>query len=175
MDRIKKIVLTGPESSGKSLLTRELAKYFNTNWAPEYARIYFEKNKVNYSYPLLLIVSQVHKSHQLKYISKSKELIFLDTDLINYKIWCDVVYNKTHKWVINNIQKENDHRYLITYPDVKWKLDPLRQNPNDRIRLFDRHLREIAVLKRPYRVIKGMGSKRLSNAITLAKELLSLS
>ncbi len=175
MDGIKKIVLTGPESSGKSFLAKELAQHFKTSWVREYARFFLEENGSDYDYPLLLKMAKAHKKYQLKYLKSSPGIIFLDTDLINYKIWCDVVYTQTHKWILDNIEKENDHRYLIAYPDLKWEPDPLRENPKDRINLFDRHLREIASLRRPYRVVKGIGAKRLKNAIILTKELLTVS
>jgi len=175
MDGIKKIILTGPESSGKSELAKGLAKHFKTIWIPEYARIYLEENGSGYDYPLLLKMAQAHKKHQAKLLKGQPKLAFLDTDLINYKVWCDVVYNQTHSWILDQITQEKDHRYLITYPDLEWKDDPLRENPDDRINLFDRHLREIANLNRSYRIVKGIGEKRLKNAIKLTKELLALS
>ena len=38
-----KIVLFGPESSGKTTLATQLAAHFNAQWVPEYMRIYLEK------------------------------------------------------------------------------------------------------------------------------------
>ncbi|MFK8006949.1 MAG: AAA family ATPase [Saprospiraceae bacterium] len=38
----KKIILTGPESTGKSTLARQLAQVYNTVWVPEFARTYLE-------------------------------------------------------------------------------------------------------------------------------------
>ena len=172
MDGIKKIVLTGPESSGKSILASELASHFKTQWAPEYARIFLETHGSDYTYPSLLQMAKAHKEHQAPFIGAASKLIFLDTDLINYKVWCNVVYHKTHQWIIDNINKEKDHSYLITYPDIEWAPDPLRENPNDRTFLFEQHLEEISNLKRPYRIVKGLGKQRLKNAIALAEELL---
>ena len=41
-----KVVLFGPESTGKTTLSKKLAKYYNTSWVPEYAREFLQ-NKWN--------------------------------------------------------------------------------------------------------------------------------
>ncbi|MDP5043417.1 MAG: ATP-binding protein, partial [Leeuwenhoekiella sp.] len=41
-----KIVLFGPESSGKTTLSRALSEYYKTLWVPEYAREYLQKKWV---------------------------------------------------------------------------------------------------------------------------------
>jgi nicotinamide riboside kinase len=55
---IKKIVTIGPESTGKSTLCEQLAKYFNTTWCPEYAREYLNQNGIKYGYNDLLKIAQ---------------------------------------------------------------------------------------------------------------------
>ena len=47
---IKKIVIIGPESTGKSSLCAALAKHYETIWAKEYAREYLEKNGKDYAF-----------------------------------------------------------------------------------------------------------------------------
>ena len=58
MEAIKKIVVIGPESTGKSTLCSQLAAHYNTLWVPEYAREYLEKNGTNYSYDDLLAIAK---------------------------------------------------------------------------------------------------------------------
>ncbi|MEO8765586.1 MAG: ATP-binding protein, partial [Ginsengibacter sp.] len=50
METVKKYVIIGPESTGKSTLSKQLAKHFHTRWVPEYARDYLEKNGMDYTY-----------------------------------------------------------------------------------------------------------------------------
>ncbi len=50
MESIKKIVVIGPESTGKSTLCEKLADHYNTLWVPEYAREYLEKHGPEYTY-----------------------------------------------------------------------------------------------------------------------------
>jgi len=58
METIKKIVVIGPESTGKSTLCEKLAAHYNTLWVPEYARDYLEKHGTDYSYEDLLPIAK---------------------------------------------------------------------------------------------------------------------
>ena len=58
MEAIKKIVVIGPESTGKSTLCKNLAAHYNTLWVPEYAREYLEKNGTEYTYEDLLTLQK---------------------------------------------------------------------------------------------------------------------
>ncbi|HMF72604.1 MAG TPA: ATP-binding protein, partial [Flavitalea sp.] len=55
---LKRIVVVGPESTGKSTLCQQLAEHYNTAWVPEYAREYLLKHGMNYSYDDLLTIAK---------------------------------------------------------------------------------------------------------------------
>ena len=55
---VKKIVIIGPESTGKSTLCKLLAAHFNTIWVKEYAREYLLKNGTNYTFENLLDIAK---------------------------------------------------------------------------------------------------------------------
>lgn len=172
MDELIKIVITGPESTGKSWLAENLAKHFGAIYVPEYARLFLEKHGPSYDFELLEQMARQHLHHQKSYLKRAGKIVFLDTDLINYLVWEKLVFEKTHRFIENASAKEADHKYLITYPDIPWEADPLRENPDDRMQIFDHQLRAIANQKRAYRIIKGTGAQRLTNSITATKELL---
>lgn len=169
---LKKIVLTGPESTGKSWLCEKLAEHFHTVYAPEYARLYLEKNGVDYNFEILEKIIHGHLQHQQKYLGQAAGLIFLDTDLINFKIWEEVVFGKTHTFLTKALNTESDHLYLLTYPDIPWESDPLRENPENRGELFELHKAETEKLNRPHRIVKGNKEKRLQNAIAQVEGLI---
>lgn len=173
MGSVKKIVLTGPESSGKSWLCEKLARHFEAPWVPEYARIYLEKHGPEYDFALLKDIAVQHKKFQEEYLEQAGHLLFLDTDMINYHVWQKLVFDRVHPELKEMMAEENDHLYLITYPDIPWEPDPLRENPHGRDLIFEAHKREIAIKQRPYRIIKGHGEQRLANAISAVEELLN--
>jgi NadR type nicotinamide-nucleotide adenylyltransferase len=150
-----RIVLAGPESSGKSLLTEHLARRFRVPFALEYARYYLETHGAAYDYDLLLPMSRQHLAYQRLHVPESAPLGVLDTDLINYKIWCEVAYGRCHPEIVEAMERETNHVYLLCAPDLPWQYDPLREHPRARDMLFDRHVRELERLGRPYEVVRG--------------------
>jgi nicotinamide riboside kinase len=164
MDGITKIVLTGPESSGKTWLCKELSKHFQSPWIPEYARLHLEKTGPQYSYHDLIQIAQEHLEYQAIHLPTTG-LVFLDTDMINFSVWEDVVFKTNTPWIDEKIQTETDHKYLITSPDLPWENDPLRENPSDLQMLFDKHLQTVKNQHRPFKIIKGANQNRLNQAI----------
>ena len=55
---LKKIVILGPESTGKSTLCEQLALHFNTLSCPEYARQFLSENGLKYNYDSLLTIAK---------------------------------------------------------------------------------------------------------------------
>lgn len=167
-----RLVLTGPESTGKSTLTTWLAGALGLPHADEYARIHLERHGAAYDYPLLLELSRLHVAHQAARIPANAPAGILDTDLLNYQIWCEVVYGKCHPEILSAIEQESHHRYLLCYPDLPWEPDPLREHPDARDMLFDRHWDAITRHGRPYRIVRGSGTAREQAALAAARELL---
>jgi nicotinamide riboside kinase len=167
-----RIVATGPESTGKSAIVAFLAASLRLPAANEYARIHLETYGPTYDYPLLLELSRWHTSYQRACFPPSAPAGIFDTDLINYKVWCEVAYGKCHPEIIEGVADETNHVYLLCYPDLAWEPDPLREHPDDRMMLFERHLAEIERLQRPYVVIKGTGEDRFQAAHAAASSFL---
>ena len=141
METIKKFVVIGPESTGKSTLCSQLAEYYKTSWVPEYAREYLEKNGTEYSYDDLLTIakgqinleesfdkSQDDKLHIT--INHRSSLLFIDTDMYVMKVWCEFVFNKCHNWILNRIAERSYDGYLLCNTDLPWVKDDLREYPD---------------------------------------------
>jgi nicotinamide riboside kinase len=166
-----RIVLTGPESTGKSALTHALARRFSVPSADEYARRYLETHGPDYDADLLLEIARGHRLHQQVCVPPSEPVGLLDTDLINYAIWFEVVFGQCPDEVLHAMERETHHAYLLCAPDLPWEPDPLRENPDDREHLFDLHRARIEHLGRPYRIIRGIGHARTTCAEAAYREL----
>ena len=171
MAALKKMVITGPESTGKSALCRALAQHFGYTLIPEYARIYLEKHGAKYDYDLLLKLAKKHQAFQQMHLKTATKLVFLDTDLINYKVWSQQVFGKTHPWIAQEADKETNHIYLLTSPDLPWEEDSLRENPTNREELFELHLAEVKQKNQPFAIISGIGQARINNAVRAIEAL----
>jgi nicotinamide riboside kinase/4'-phosphopantetheinyl transferase EntD len=157
-----RIVLTGPESSGKTKLTNSLSKYFKMPFVPEYAREYLNKKNKEYNLSDLLKINDAQTKVQK---ATDGEMVFWDTDIITIIIWAKEKFGASNE-IFEKLLKENiPHFYLLCNPDLKWEQDDLRENPNDRYRLL-KEFQSILIKRRiPYAHIQGKGEIRLKNAI----------
>ncbi len=172
MDLAKSIVVTGPESSGKSSLTQALADYFKSAWVPEFARTYLEKHGPQYSLADFKHMLAGQWQHNQIACADAQSPVFLDTDVINFAVWSDFVYQKRPQELQALLAQPNPHYYLICYPDLPWEADPLRENPKQRLAIFEAHKRLIEEKNRPFAIVKGTGSERLQNAIQAVEKWL---
>ena len=169
---MRRIILTGAESSGKSHLTQHLGEVFKLPYVLEYARTYLEENGPEYDLEQLRIMSRLHLTYQQEKVPISAPWGIFDTDLINYKIWAEEVFGCCPAEISTGIEQESSHVYLLCKPDLPWEPDPLRENQYDLQRIYQCHLDEIIRLKRPYEVVEGRGPERLANAEAALHRLL---
>ena len=150
---VKHIVITGPESSGKTTLTKALAKVLKTGYTEEYSREYLNSNSKYKQNDLL----EIAKGQLQKEKTNINPIAIHDTDLITIKIWSKYKYNQCNPWIIKQIelQKSENRLYLVCKPDIPWEADPLRENPSNRAELFEIYLSEIQNTKHPYYIIEG--------------------
>tara|TARA_Y100000739_G_scaffold196396_1_gene178489 strand:+ start:147 stop:644 length:498 start_codon:yes stop_codon:yes gene_type:complete len=154
-----KIVITGPESSGKTTLCEALSNHFKIPYSKEYAREYLQKLNRNYNQDDL---SRIAKGQ----LNLDKHHSILDTDLITIKIWSNYKYHNCNKWILEHIEKQKTEKrfYLLCKPDIAWSQDPLRENPENRMALFQIYKKELENLNHNYYIVKG--EKRAENAIS---------
>lgn len=172
--KIKRIAITGPECTGKSRLAEELARHFNTEWVPEYARSYIGSLKRPYIETDILHIAKNQLLEEDRYCKKANGFLFCDTDLIVCKVWSEYVYGRCDQWILNNIREHKYDLYLLTDIDLPWEDDPLREHPDKRKLLFDLYLHELKFNEFPYYVISGTGRERTNNAITNLVNFFSL-
>ena len=157
---IKKVVICGPESTGKSTLTKELASYFKTNYVSEYARDYLQskwddkKEVCNKDDLIKIAKGQVDRENSN--IINSNKLIFCDTNILTTIAW-----SKTHfdgfcdPWLLKQAKLLKYDYYLILNTDVPWIKDDLRDSPNDRKEMFSAHKDELESYNVDYDIILG--------------------
>ena len=166
-----KIAIVGPESAGKTTISKELSNHFNATYIEEYARIYLEKNGSKYTYSDLEKLAK--KQLELEKGGKSK-LLICDTNLLTYKIWSLYKYKKCSSWIINNLNLSTFNLHFICFPDFQWEKDKLRENPSqiERNEIFNLYKKELSLLKLNHITLKESHSKRLNYAINKINSLL---
>ncbi len=171
-NKIIRVVLTGPESTGKTWLANKLSEHYKTVFMPEYARSYIESLDRKYNYSDVETIANKQIEQLSEYLSKANGILLIDTWLIITKVWFNEVYGKNPGWLSAQLKNIPIDIYLLCSPDITWEYDPVRENPDNRKYLFDVYKNEIENLNKPYKIIKGKNSDRLSNAINAITEFI---
>ena len=177
---LKKIVILGPESTGKSTLCEELAQHYDALWCPEFAREYLLTYGMNYDYDDLLTIAKGQLALEEEYSIKAEKewneqknkqtgapVLFIDTNMYVMKVWCEFVFGKCHSFIIDQIVERQYDGYLLCNTDLPWEKDELREYPNEEIRQQLYHMyKDIMVNQHiPWVNISGNDESRLKMAI----------
>jgi NadR type nicotinamide-nucleotide adenylyltransferase len=165
---MKKIAVTGPESTGKSTLCEQLADHYGVTWVPEYAREYLLQHGMEYTYDDLLTIAKGQLALEEKYMTAAAQsLIFIDTDLYVIKVWCEFVFGKCHQWILDRIAEKKYDLYLLCNIDLPWVKDTLREYPDLTPRRQLYHMYKDAMINQatPWIEISGTNEQRLKNAV----------
>lgn len=169
---LKKVVIIGPESTGKSTLAQELADHFGCLWVPEFAREYLEKLNRSYTFDDLFKIAKGQIDLENELSQGSKELLVCDTDLNVIKIWSEHKYGKVHPWIEDQIKMRKYDLYLLTDIDIPWQDDPQREHPDPPMRLyfFNLYRRILEGSGLPFCIISGNEIDRKKTAIEIVKK-----
>lgn len=166
-----KIIITGPESTGKTTLAFRLAREFDGLFVPEYARTYLEKLERKYEQSDLLAIA--HQQHDLEQMGMNlPQPVFCDTDILTIKIWSEEVFGSVDPKILELWENQTATIYLLCAPDVPWEYDPMRENPYDRDRLFNIYQDHLENKSENFSVIRGGFELRTKAAIELVHRLL---
>jgi len=167
------VVISGAESTGKSVLTSQLSQLFNGRFFPEYARDYLERHGTVYTYQDVEEIAAVQREQMEQASDFDVPVVFFDTWLIITRVWFEVVYGRVPDWISGVIRKAPVDLYLLCANDIPWVPDPLRENGGEkRPVLFERYKANIVEYGFDYHVVTGTGEQRLQNAARQVANLL---
>jgi len=197
-----KVVIIGPESTGKSSLSELLAQHYNAQWCPEFAREYLLTHGMDYTFDDLLYIAKGQLAMEDEYTQSvvgspesgdntlnselrtrdselsppNSKLLFIDTDMYVMKVWCEFVFGKCHMWVLEQIVKRKYDLYLLCNTDLPWVKDELREYPDlaQRDKLY--HIYEDIMINQstPWTDISGDYDERLQKAIKAVDQLIAV-
>lgn len=173
-----KVVMFGPESTGKTTLSKQLARYYNSVWVPEYAREYLQdkwNNERKTCEPkdlLPIAFGQMKLENELA--QKTDTVLICDTDLLETKVYSEAYYSNTCNPLIEKYALENSYDlYFLTYIDTPWEADDLRDKPHERELMFKAFEDALVKHKKPFVLLKGTLKERLKEATKHIDELLN--
>ena len=165
-----KIVLFGPESTGKTTLSDQLARHYDTVWVEEYARPYLQKvwNQERRTCEprdiMPIAYGQIELENRLA--KRADKLLICDTDLLETKVYSEEYYGGFVDPLLEEAAQENSYDlYFLTYIDTPWVADDLRDRPEQRLEMFNAFKNALEKYNRPYVLLKGDKETRLKIAV----------
>ena len=172
-----RIVLFGPESTGKTTLAQRLAEHYDTKWVPEFMREYLqdkwhkEQKSCEPKDLLPIAVGQMRLENELA--QKASDILICDTDLLELKVYSESYYLGYCDPVLEKYALQNTYDlYFLAYIDVPWEKDDLRDKPLDRERMFLNFKETLEKYNRNFVILKGDKSTRFKTAVEHIDKLL---
>ncbi len=177
------VCITGPESSGKTILANQLGAHFAAPVAPEFSRAWLQRRAGRYSAKDLATIAagQLANEHQVWEQRCDAEIAFADTDIQVIEVWWWVRFASPAwqrryalrapakrlypAWLQFALKQRSPRRYLLAAPDLAWEPDPLRESPGTRMLLFDHYRRVLRRDNLDFALVRGRGAKRLQAAL----------
>jgi len=155
----------GPESTGKTTLSRQLAAHFGGTWVPEYARCYLEHQQGKICPQDMISIAKGQSILEQVTEYDAKPLLFCDTDPRVTNIWNQYLFQRME----NDIPCiANQHHYDLTLlldVDVPFEEDVIRYLPSQRQPFFESCREMLAQANSDHVIIRGDWQERLEVAI----------
>lgn len=172
-----KIVLFGPESTGKTSLAKQLADYYKTNWVPEFARDYLQKKYDDSGIICepqdLVPIAKGQIATENKLAKTANKVLFCDTNVLQTYAYGQVYYlNFENKILKKAIERHHYDLYLLTNIDIPWQEDDLRDKPDEREEMYAHFKNVLQKRQLPFISVKGNKKERLQQAVIAINNLM---
>lgn len=165
-NKLTKIAIVGPESTGKSWISERLARHYDTICVPEYAREYCRHLNRQYTLQdeMNMFYGQLALERSVDPLARNG-LLFSDTTFLTIKIWSDHLFGHTPQPVLDELKTHLYDFYVLMDIDLPWEDDPMRDFPDLREHFMGVWHRELEALDARYALVSGLGDARLENAV----------
>jgi NadR type nicotinamide-nucleotide adenylyltransferase len=169
---VKKIAVVGPESTGKSTISEQLARHYQTVWVPEFARGYCAALTEPCTWQDEINMFRGQLELEARLLPEANGILICDTTFLTVKIWSDHIFGRSPQEVIDKLPQHPYDLYLLMDIDLPWENDPLRDFPHLREHFMEVWHRELKALDARYAVVSGSQNERLHNAIRIIDDFL---
>jgi NadR type nicotinamide-nucleotide adenylyltransferase len=159
-----RIVLTGPESSGKTTLTEQLAAHYHAPWAPEFVRVFAAQKGAPIAFSDHGPIARGQMALEDAALALQPPLLFHDTDLMSTVVYCLHYFGRCPAWIEEAARSRVATHYLLCHPDIPWVADGVRDRPAQREELLGLFQQTLDRLGAPWSAVTGEGHQRVAEA-----------
>lgn len=165
-DLITKVVFMGAMSTGKSSLTEALAQKYQTTFAPEYGREYWEKHQVDRRIGLedFNVIADRHIAYENQMTLQANRYLFVDTNAITTAMYC-MDYHNALPDHLKHLAIENAQRYDLFFlceDDIPYDNTWDRSGPQKREIFHQQIIADLKQRKIPYISLTGSVAERIA-------------
>ena len=170
-DYRKVICVYGPESTGKSTLTKQLAEHYHAPYVEEYAKQVIDSKNGDICFDDMETIVRGHFNAVEDARQQNTPLLFVDTDAIISKLWSNELFGRESPVIEEYIGRQHFDYYLLLDVDLPWVDDIHRYRPKERETFFRKCEEQLVARGISHAVIRGKGKQRLANAIACVDAL----
>jgi len=172
-----RVVLIGPESTGKTRLASDLARHYGVPWSTEYAREYVRQKGTSVQYPDVDAIGRGQQMGEDRALARAiglgAPLLILDTDLVSTLVYSRHYFGECPRWIEPEARQRLGDLYLLHHVDVDWVADgSQREQPGRRTELFEEFRATLEGLKAQVDEVRGGWDERARHAIECVDRLL---
>ena len=172
-DKLIRVVLTGSESTGKSVLARELADHYGAVLVPEFAREFASRIGRDIVCEDAAEIARGQIALEDEHASGSSRLLIQDTDLLSTSVYSDHYFNQCEPWIQKLARDRHPDLYLLLEIDVPWVPDNVRDRGTRRDEMQDLFRKALLASSSPFVVIQGNWEERSARARDAIDQLLA--
>jgi NadR type nicotinamide-nucleotide adenylyltransferase len=173
VDRVRRVTVTGSESTGKTSLARRLAEQFRTLWVPEFSREYAMHKAAPLDASDVEPIAHGQMRLEDEVLARARGMVILDTDLVSTVVYAEHYYGSCPPWVDAAARERLADLYLLCDIDAPWVADPVRDRPHARAEIHAAFSAQLQRYGAPYVLIRGDWATREASAVAAVEALLT--
>jgi NadR type nicotinamide-nucleotide adenylyltransferase len=160
-----RVVLTGSESTGKTVLAWRLAQHYHAEHVPEFVRGYAEKKNGVLSFSDHGPIANGQIALEDKHMARAERLMIQDTDLLSTVVYCAHYFGQCPAWIADAAAERRPDLYLLCDIDIPWIADGVRDRGNMREAMQKLFVDAVVASGVPFALVTGVGDVRFERAL----------
>lgn len=166
---LRRVVLTGSESVGKTTLAERLAAHYGAPWVPEFVRDYAAARAAPLGFGDHGPIARGQVAREEAALAAARAagapLLLLDTDLLSTVVYCRHYFGRAPDFLAQWARDRRPDLYLLLDIDAPWVADGVRDRGDRRAEVQGAFAEALGIMDTPVTVIRGGWDERFTRSV----------